>query len=195
MYFLLPKEIQKKLVHLINNPELIIETLLINMRFDIIKTIFMYFPTLKSDELITFYAEKAMSFAGINNKINQDKEKQDFVIIYENIRNNYNFKTAPDFELFKQFINLCNNIDIISNVCFDVSNNCSTYLLEKNPQQPKILFINFITKVLNYLEKRLNNSPSDKNPVEHYKKLYFYKKLVNLFKEFIDVLYSNLARD
>jgi hypothetical protein len=192
VFFLLPKDIQKKLIHLINLPESIIETLLINMRFDIIKTIYTSFPNLRNEELITFYAEKAMSFSGINSGVIPEQEGDDFVIIYENIRNNYNFKSAPNFDLFKKFMNLCNKIDIISNVCFDVSNNCSKYLLEKNPNQPKILFINFITKVLSYLAKRLNGAGIDKNS-EHFKKLEFYQKLIELFKEFIDVRINRLT--
>jgi hypothetical protein len=192
VFFLLPKGIQEKLIHLINNPEAIIQTLLINKKFDIIKTIFLYYPALQSDELITFYAVKAMSLININKKLVENEEaSEEFVIIHEGIRNNYNFKSAPDFELFKKFMDLCNDINVISRVCFDVSNSCSKYLLEKKLSQPKVLFINLIAKVLNYLEKRLLKiNYNDDRISDYYTKLNFYKKLVDLFKEFIYVKFT-----
>lgn len=200
VFFLIPKELQEKLVHLINYPELIIETLLVNMRFDIIRDIFHYFPKLQNDSLITFYAEKAMSFGKVykidenyvvsNEKININ---YDLVILttenQKDIRQNHYFKTAPDFELFIKFMDICRNIKIIAKVCFEVSNSCSRYLLEKNPTQPKLLFINFISKVLHYLECRLElyeiNEEDYEQMIEIKAKLDIYEKLVELFKEFI----------
>lgn len=202
VFFLIPKDLQEKLIHLINNPELIIETLLINLRFDIITTIFSYFPQLESDNLITFYAQKAMSFSKINKnnscfliKENIENKKDELVILTnenrEQIIFTHDFPTAPDFDLFVKFMNICKDINIIAKVCFDVSNNCSKYLLEKNPTQPKILFINFISKVLNYLEDRLKNyddSKTNESEMEIiHNKLYTYEKLVELFKEFLYV--------
>jgi len=203
VFFLIPKDLQEKLIHLINSPELIIETLLINLRFDIIIKIFSYFPQLESDNLITFYAKKAMSFSKINknndfylSKINPNKKDELVILTSENreqIIFTHDFPTAPDFNLFVKFMDICKDINIISTICFEVSNNCSKYLLEKNPTQPKILFINFISKVLNYLEERLKNyDDSEKEETEMeliHNKLYIYEKLVELFKEFLYVKY------
>lgn len=173
------------------------------MKFDIIKNIFYYFPNLQDDKLITIYAEKTMSFdkKGINlnyfNTVVSDDE--DLVILTANsnldneISLKHYFKSAPDFELFMKFMNLCTNIQIIAITCFKVSNNCSKYLLEKNPQQPKILFINFIIKVLRYLETRIHqyletqDSKSKPEIDKIQQKLSLYKKLTELFKEFIYV--------
>lgn len=205
VFFLIPNDLQEKLIHLINSPELIIETLLINLRFDIINTIFSYFPQLESDNLITFYAQKAMSFSNINklnqygNKIDFNKKENNLVILTNENRGqiifSHDFPTAPDFNLFVKFMDICKDINIISKVCFDVSNNCSKYLLEKKPTHPKILFINFISKVLNYLEQRLKSfderDAEDKEMENIHKKLYTYEKLVELFKEFLYVKIMN----
>ena len=92
------------------------------MKFDIIKNIFYYFPNLQDDKLITIYAEKTMSFdkKGINlnyfNTVVSDDE--DLVILTANsnldneISLKHYFKSAPDFELFMKFMNLCTNIQI-----------------------------------------------------------------------------------
>jgi hypothetical protein len=207
VFFQIPKNLQEKLNHLIFQPNIIIETLLINMKFDIIKNIFYYFPNLQDDKLITIYAEKTMSFdkKGFNIHPNytdssKDEIDEDLVILTANssldneISLKHYFKSAPDFELFIRFMNLCTNIQIIGTTCFKVSNNCSKYLSEKNPSQPKILFINFIIKVLNYLETRIQqnlDSQDFKNKPEIDKiqqKLCLYKKLTDLFKEFIYVV-------
>lgn len=202
VFFQIPKNLQEKLNHLIFQANIIIETLLINMKFDIIKNIFYYFPNLQDDKLITIYAEKTMSFdkKGINNSVNSiDSDEDDLVILTANsnqdneISLKHYFKSAPDFELFMKFMNLCTNIQIIATTCFKVSNNCSKYLLEKNPPQPKIIFINFIIKVLKYLETRIHqyletqDSKSKPEIDKIQQKLSLYKKLTELFKEFIYV--------
>jgi hypothetical protein len=194
VFFLIPKELQGKLMHLIGSPELIIETLLINKRFDIIENIFYYFPQLKQDELITYYAEKAMSFLEIN-RVNENINNE-FVIITKDIRENYHFSTAPDFKLFTKFMNLCEDIHIVARICYDVSNDCSKHLLEKNPTQPKIIFINFISKVLLYIEERLKICNKEEREInEIIEKLNFYEKLIELFKIFIYVKKFNTARN
>ena len=199
VFFLIPKDLQEKLVHLINSPELIIETLLINLRFDIINNIFSYFPQLESDNLITFYAQKAMSFSKINSDYISEHflnfNKNNLVILTNDNREqiifSHVFPTAPDFNLFVKFMDICKDINIIAKVCFEVSNNCSKYLLEKNPTHPKILFINFISKVLNYLEFTMKNIEcieKENKEIENInKKLNTYEKLVELFKEFLYV--------
>jgi hypothetical protein len=193
VFFLIPKELQEKLIHLIDSPENIIETLLINKRFDIIENIFYYFPQLKQDKLITYYAEKAMSFLKINRVCESEFKENDFVIINEEIREKYNFSTAPDFKLFTKFMNLCEDIQVVAKICFDVSNNCSKHLLEKNPTQPKIIFINFISKVLEYIDERLKKCENE-DISEIIDKLNFYEKLIELFKMFIYVNVINSAR-
>ena len=131
VFFLIPKDLQEKLVHLINSPELIIETLLINLRFDIINNIFSYFPQLESDNLITFYAQKAMSFSKINSDYISEHflnfNKNNLVILTNDNREqiifSHVFPTAPDFNLFVKFMDICKDINIIAKVCFEVSNN------------------------------------------------------------------------
>jgi hypothetical protein len=204
VFFLIPKILQDKLIHLINSPDLIIETLLINMRFDIVKEIFHYFPGLQNDQVITFYAQKALSFTTIQDEstvydsiFSASKNEirlEDFEIINEENRidiiKNFRFKTSPDFQLFVNFMNICKDIDYISKVCFEVSNNFSRHLLLKSPHLPKLLFINFISKVLNYLKRRLENfeiisDQTYERIVTIRSKLDIYEKLVSLFKEFI----------
>lgn len=214
VFFQIPKNLQEKLNHLIFQPNIIIETLLINMKFEIIKNIFYYFPNLQDDKLITIYAEKTMSFDKKKIKINpntfinsSDNNDEDLVILTANsnldneISLKHYFKSAPDFELFIRFMNLCTNIQIIGTTCFKVSNNCSKYLLEKNPPQPKILFINFIIKVLKYLETRIQqNLESQDSKSKHdidkiRQKLSLYKKLTELFKEFIYVGFNLFSKE
>ncbi len=87
-------------------------------------------------------------------------------------------------------MDLCTNIQETSKVCFEVSNNSSKILLG-NPSYPKILFINFISKILKFLNTKIkvyleNNEYTDE--IDQIKeKMSTYEKLTRFFKEFIYV--------
>lgn len=213
VYFLIPKSKRYNFEDIIYKPDLIIETLILNKQFEIINNIFYYFPQLKNEKLIAFYALCAMSLNHIIDNLykqqNEETEQQKIIpnskienellkIKTTNYKNElldndnkeelFYFNTAPDFILFISFMNLCNDINIVSNVCFKVSNLCSLYLLEKDPKFPKILFINFINKILDYLRLRLKQIDNNNDLYEQLKyKLTMYENLNYLFKEFIYV--------
>lgn len=228
VFFLLPKEIQDCVVHLIDNPELILEMLLINEKFSIIKTIIIHFPDLLDENRIAFYCYKAMMISDFSNRIkneSMDNKIQDYVeemllkpkqndiknIYYntkdnnvtkdscsniikivinldnnEQIKNSFKFKNSPDIDLFMNFTDLCIKISTISEICFKVCNNCSKYLKPNYPADLKLLLLNLIDKVLNYLKDKLNNVSeySDEHSIVN-EKLNIFKKLTLLFRKFI----------
>ena len=285
LFYLLPKKIQEKLIKLIDYPDLIIETLMINEKFYLIRYINDYFPSLLDKTILSKYCYKSMEFNSLDNKfktiIDKDtdnfknidyKNKQyininnkqfnkednsdnnkilnnnsnnsfyfyfkdiedkvlnttvknsvnkqfepndsgkafvkspfnddsiDLVLTLDNaeyVRNNFKFETAPDYNLFKNFLDLYGNISDISIICFNICNKCSEYLNVKNTNVPKLLLINFIDKILDYLSNILkskaclnNNNDSEVNN-KIFDKLIIYQKITYLFKKFIIINIDN----
>ena len=187
MYFLIPEDLQDKIVNLYESQNLMIEFLLINQKFEILDKIFNHFPLLsyQSENLILEYCKKALDIS--NEKIIEDDLISIITFNQNNIiqlRKNFKYNLAPNFNLFKRLIQYCSTINAIIKTCLEICDyHCLKLNIKKRENYLKLLSLEIIDKVLTYSYALVNKEKSNDNELKM--KLTIYQKLNDLFRIFL----------
>ena len=187
MYFLIPEDLQDKIVNLSESQNLMIEFLLINQKFEILDKIFNHFPLLsyQSEDLILDYSKKALDIKEEN--ILEDNNNSIITFNQNNIvqlRKNFRYNLAPNFDLFKRLIQYCSTITVVIKTCLEI---CDIHCLKLNNKRRenylKLLSLEIIDKVINYSIDLVDKEKSNDHELKS--KLVIYKKLSKLFRKFL----------
>lgn len=120
VYFMLPDYIRNKFED-ISNPNYMLETLIINQSFELLKSILEVFPSLRSEEMIKIYTLKAMNISKLLNdsKINNSKalSMSNTEMTINNLEN-----------LHEKFMTLSNHDSVNDNYCLIVNNYNLAYI-------------------------------------------------------------------
>jgi len=124
----LPAELQQRYAKIINKPFLIVENLILEERIDLLGKVFAFMNELKNDDILIYYAKKALSFD--KNKLIEPTSMQSIdtrklMLSGEEeedvkIRKQFAFSKAPDAKLAKSLLDLCSNPIRAAYLCLEM---------------------------------------------------------------------------